>query len=360
MRYKDVSIYFMTGTGNSYRAAIQMAEAAKNHEVSVRVLPIEKGGPSRGIMDGEQRLLGLIMPTHGFTAPWPMIRFTLRLPPGNGTHAFVVPTRAGLRFWRHYTPGMEGTAGYLIALILLIKGYSVRSVTGLDMPSNWTSLHPGLKPGSVVGIIHRAKQKCTSLMETILTGDRRFSPGSFLQLLFGLLLIPISAGYLVLGRFYLAKLFFADNRCTGCGICVDNCPNRAVRMQGGKNPRPYWTFSCESCMRCMGYCPAKAIQAGHSLGILLYFITTIPVGVLILNKLGHIFAGIQDLPTTWMNNLFQYPYILLSLYICYLLFTLLIRIPIINSVFTWTTFTRIWRRYHEPETTIKEIRVRDT
>jgi ferredoxin len=310
-------------------------------------------------MDGGY-LLGLLMPTHGFTAPWPMIRFALRLPPGNGTHSFVVPTRAGLKIGRLYTPGMEGTAGYLIALILLLKGYSIRGVMGLDMPSNWLSLHPGLKPESVAGIIHRAKKKSTRFMEIILTGERQFPMGSIVQLLFGLILLPISIGYLLLGRFFLAKLFFANSDCNSCGICVDNCPNRAVRMWGMNNPRPYWTFSCESCMRCMGYCPKKAIEAGHSLGLLLYFVTSIPVGVFLLNVLGRSLPGVAHLSHTWVNWLIQYPYFLLSMYFCYLLVTLLIRIPFINKIFTWTTFTRIWRRYHEPETKLKEIRVWDS
>jgi ferredoxin len=289
-----------------------------------------------------------------------MIRFTLGLPPGNGTHAFVVPTRAGLKLGRFYMPGMEGTAGYLIAFILLLKGYGIRGVVGLDMPSNWISLHPGLNPTSVAGIIHRAEKKTTGFIETILAGERRFPIGSIFQLLFGLLLLPISIGYLLLGRFFLAKLFFANLQCNGCGICADNCPNRAIRMWGKKNPRPYWTFSCESCMRCMGYCPREAVEAGHSLGLLLYFITSIPVGSYILNRFGRNLPGVADTSHTWVNWLLQYPYILLSIFLCYLLVTLLIRIPVINRAFTWTTFTRIWRRYHEPKTKLKEIQVWDS
>jgi ferredoxin len=359
MGYEDFSVYFMTGTGNTYRTALRMAEVAGDREIPSRIFPIEEGTPKKEMMKGERHLLGLMMPTHGFTAPWAMIRFALRLPPGNGTHAFVTPTRAGLKFGRVFTPGMEGTAGYLIALILFIKGYNIRGVAGLDMPSNWISVHPGLKPRSVAKIVQRAKLKCTRFMETIATGDRWFCIGSFVQLFFGLLLLPISAGYLLLGRFYFAKLFFADYRCTGCGICVDNCPNQAVRMSGKENPRPYWTFSCENCMRCMGYCPNKAVEAGHSLGLLLYFVTAIPFGAFILHKLSHVLTGIPDLSNTWVTNLVQYPYMLLSMYLCYLLITSLIRIPLINRAFTWTTFTRIWRRYHEPETMLKDLRVQD-
>jgi ferredoxin len=311
-------------------------------------------------MEQGKHLTAFIMPTHGFTAPWPMIRFALHLPPGKGTHALVATTRAGLKFGPVYTPGMEGTAGYLIALILLLKGYGIRGVIGIDMPSNWLSLHPGLKPESAAGIIERAKKKSVKFMEKIVTGRRCFPLSSIIQLFFGLLLLPVSMGYLLVGRFFLAKLFFANPKCNGCGICADNCPNRAIRMWGVKNPRPYWTFSCESCMRCMGYCPQKAIEAGHSLGLLLYFITTIPVGVIFMNMLNRLLPSATDLSQSKLNWLIQYPYILLSIYLSYLLVSLLIRIPIINRAFTWTTFTRFWRRYHEPETRLRDIQVRDS
>ncbi len=359
MIYEDVRIYFMTGTGNTYRAAVRMAEVIQGQGRAAHVLPIEKGGPEPTLMDGGRRLIGLMMPTHGFIAPWPLIRFSLRLPAGKGTHAFVVPTRAGLKFGRLYTPGLEGTGGYLIALIILLKGYSIRGVMGLDMPSNWISLHPGLKPKSVTGIIHRADKKGARFMETILAGGRRFPLGSIVQFLLGLILLPLSIGYLLVGRFFLAKMFFANLQCNGCGVCMDNCPNRAIRLWGARNPRPYWTFSCESCMRCMGYCPKQAIEAGHSLGLVLYFVTSVPVGVSLLNLLGQSLPGVADLSHTWVNWLFQYPYMLLSMYLCYLLIALLIRIPLINKVFTWTTFTHIWRRYREPETKLKNIRVWD-
>jgi ferredoxin len=251
---------------------------------------------------------------------------------------------------------MEGTGGYLIALLLFLKGYNVRGVVGLDMPSNWISAHPGLGPKSVAGIIDRAKNKTMRFMDQILAGGRRFPLGGLVQLLPGLILLPVSIGYLLIGRFFLAKLFFANARCNGCGICGDYCPNQAIRMWGTKNPRPYWTFSCESCMRCMGYCPHKAVEAGHSLGVLLYFITTIPVGAMVLKRIGRSLTWAPDLSSTWVDWLIQYPYFLLSTYFSYLLFTLLIRIPLVNHMFTWTTFTRGWRRYREPETGLKQIR----
>lgn len=359
MRYDNALIYYMTGTGNSYRAARWIGEAVRGRGTPARVRPIERGGPEPGVVREGRFLLGLLNPTHGFTAPWPVIRFALRLPRGAGSHAFVIPTRAGLKIGGVYTPGMEGTAGYLIALILLLKGYSVRGVMGLDMPSNWMSLHPGLKPASVEGIVARARLGARGFIERVLGGGRRFPPGSLVQLLFGLLLAPVSAGYLLVGRFFLAKLFFASARCNGCGVCAENCPNRAVIMHGRRDPRPYWTFSCESCMRCMAYCPRQAVEAGHSLGLLLYLAASVPVGVWLLNALGRLVPGAGEASHTWVRWLLQYPYMLLSMYLCYRLVNRFLRVPLVNKLFTWTTLTRGWRRYHEPGTGLGEIRARE-
>lgn len=62
--------------------------------------------------------MGLFLPTQGFTAPWVMIRFALSLPAGEGTNAFVSVTRGGTKIGNSPMPGFEGTAGYLLALIL--------------------------------------------------------------------------------------------------------------------------------------------------------------------------------------------------------------------------------------------------
>jgi hypothetical protein len=37
------------------------------------------------------------------------------------------------------------------------------------------------------------------------------------------------------------------------------------------------------------------------------------------------------------------------------LFSLLLRVPFINNIFTYTTFTHISRRYHEPETKASDL-----
>jgi len=348
----------MSGTGNTYRAATWMGIEAEKRGFLARVIPVEEGRPEGEIKDGKNHLVGVAMPTHGFTTPWPIIRFVLGFPRRKGTHAFVVPTRAGMRFGRVCTPGMEGTAGYLVALILLLKGFKGRGVMGLDMPSNWLALHPGLHPRNVEVIIDRGREKTLHLMDTILSGGTRFGWGSLVELLFGLLLLPISVGYLLVGRFFLAKLFFANHECDGCGVCAVNCPNGAIKMWFKKKVRPYWTYDCENCMRCMAYCPRNAVEAGHSVGVILYYVTAIPASFYLVNGLAGISSWFEGLGNPWFSTLLQYAYILLSMFVAYLLFTLLIRVPVFNRLFTYTTLTHFYRRYHEPGTKLTDIKIK--
>lgn len=353
MTYRNATIYFMSGTGNSFRAATWMTEAARRSGADARLLPIGKHRPDQKAEQGAQRLLGLVFPTHAFTAPWPVLRLAWRLPRGGGTHAFVVPTRAGTKFGRLFLPGLEGTAGYLVALLLGLKGYSVRGVMGIDMPSNFMIAHPGFSPAAAGAIIARGETKARAFAQTVLTGRRRFV--GFIPLLLGLVLLPVSLAYVLLGRFYLAKMMFANSRCTGCGLCAANCPFGAIRMWGRARKRPYWTFSCETCLRCMAWCPEGAVESGHSLGVILYFVTSIPVSVYAMDWL----AGRFYLPA-WAGNvavvfLLQYAYIILSIAITYLVFSILIRIPLVNKLFTYTTLVHYYRRYHEPDTASDDL-----
>lgn len=101
-------------------------------------------------------------------------------------------------------------------------------------------------------------------------------------------------------------------------------------------------------MRCSALCPQNAIEAGQSWGVILYFITVIPVSFFIpvITKTGGGFESVLDI-------LSFYPAIFISYYI----FHFLLRIPAINWLFTHTTMTHFsfWGRYHEPDTKLKDM-----
>lgn len=354
--YKQAVIYFMTGTGNSFRTSSWIKDIALEKNTNALAIPIERGNPEKEIEDKNDTLMGIVMPTHGFTAPWHMIRFVYRLPFRKSTHAFCIATRAGLKFGRVFTPGISGSGTFVIAAVLALKGYKVRGIMSLDMPSNWIAFHSGLHPKKVESIIHRAKPKVSRFIERLYSNRKNwFTPNNLYEIVWGIALLPIALLYLLIGRFFLAKLFFPNSRCNGCGICADNCAVGAIKMSNGKNPRPFWKYNCENCMRCMAFCPQEAIEAGHSWAVILYFITSVPVSVYLFAWIDAGIPVIGALNNAWLRRAIDILYLYPSLFISYYIFSKLLKIPIVNSLFTYTTLTHIYRRYKEPGTTLKDI-----
>jgi len=355
MSYKQAVIYFWSGTGNSYRVSRWMEKSAGENGISSRLVSIDVGRTAKKI---DHELVGVVFPTHGFTAPWHILKFVWRLPRTDSTHAVCVATRAGLKFGRVFIPGISGTATFITALILRIKGYCVRGTMSVDMPSNWYSLHPIQGPESHGAIARRAERKVDGFMERILSDNSVWlTLNNLYEIIFGLLLSLISVGYLFAGRFFLAKLFFANRDCNGCGICSNFCSVGAIKMAGKDKLRPFWRYNCESCMRCAAFCPQNAIEAGHSWGVILYYISAVPAAAYLFSWLGAHFPGVEGLEGHWggdiLNLIYYYPAIFMS----YFFFHHLLRIPAINWFFTNSTMTHFWGRYREAGTKLKNIAV---
>ncbi|MDD5065913.1 MAG: EFR1 family ferrodoxin, partial [bacterium] len=53
------------------------------------------------------------------------------------------------------------------------------------------------------------------------------------------------------------KSVSADEKCSGCAVCVKVCPVLNIVM---KNNKPVWLHHCEMCLACAEWCPQKAIH----------------------------------------------------------------------------------------------------
>jgi len=352
MPYKSVDIFFMSGTGNTFRASRVFAERAFRTGARVSMTPMGKTARPTSISGGSSRLVVLAAPTHGFTSPWLATWFAMRLPWGHGAHAATLATRAGTKLGQVFLPGLDGTAVYLLALIMRIRGYRVRGAMGIDMPSNWLAVHPGFKKANAEAIIARSRPSLVRFADRILSGRRFY--GSWVSFPLGLLLAPVSLGYLLYGRAMFGKMFFAGDKCNGCGLCAKQCQHNAVKMRG-KPPRPYWTFRCESCMRCMAYCPKETIEVSHSFAVLAGLAMSVYPPVLAMAVLS-LFPGAGD--TGAGKALFQaslYAFWLGLLMLLYAVFWILNGNPAVNRVFRYSTLTPLFRRYHEPETRAAEM-----
>jgi len=352
--YDSLMIYFMSGTGNSYRASQWVAEEADGMGIPSKVIPIDAARPSEELTGGQRQLLGLFAPAHGFCAPWGMVKFALRLPRGRGAHAFVGIPRGGVKAGPLFIPGLEGAAAYILALILWLKGYLPRGVRGIDMPVSWLALHPGFSVASAKAIEADTRPHVVSFARCVLGGGTHFGWQSLLALALGVALLPITFLYVAMGRFFLAKLFFTNRKCNGCGLCARSCPFGAIRMVGRKSPRPYWRFRCESCMRCMAFCPQRAIEASHPWAVAMNLSAMIPLGVWVNQWLAATLGFIIPGFLVW-DSLLDYPFRLACFFFGYMAFWFMARNSIIRTIFTYTTPTFLYRMYREPSTRLSDL-----
>jgi len=333
----------MTGTGNSYKVAKWFLETAD--AASSGLYQIMDNQSDIRICNGD--LLVLSYPTHGFTAPWLMVKHIFRLPKSNAAHAVVLPTRAGTRVFGWSLPGMEGTAGYLIALLLWFRGYTVKGVAAIDMPSNWTAVHWGLSNENIQVISKNGEAKVKRIAYEILAGHSVYK--GFIPLVIGIVLSRISLMYLMLAQLILSKLFFASNQCNGCRLCQRICPKQAITMIGNK---PYWKYSCDSCMACMNYCPQTAIQVSPFSIFLFSYILSLPVATWITDMIGdYIMTGTPKI----VFFAIQYLYTLSSVALVYLILHYVLQSKPIAALLTGLSHTRYFRRYQAQGVSLKEI-----
>lgn len=356
MYYKNVLLHCMSGTGNTFRAASWIEKAAEERGADARIEIMTNRPPADSIPDRPDSLVGVLTPTHGFTAPWLAYRYVSRLPRVKHAHAFCLATRACIKFGPVFLPGISGSGLFILALMLALKGYRVRGLLALDMPSNWIAFHSGLKKECVEAIVERAEPRVKRFSETVFAGNPVwFTRNVLLEFIWGILLSYVSLLYLLIGRFALAKLFFVNERCNGCRLCANQCPVGAIKMVGATNPRPFWKWKCESCMHCMGFCPERAIEASHSWAIVLVKLMSISVIAYLIGAAGNRLPFLAEVNHSWFNRIFHLIDVYVVIGLSYYLFHFLTRIPVINRLFAYSTLTRIYRRYHEPSTRSQDL-----
>ena len=254
-------------------------------------------------------------------------------------------TRAGMKAGKLFLPGLSGMAQYFTALLLRLKGYKIAGMQPVDLPSNWISLHPGLKPKVVESIYARQQNKVVRFAQKIFAGKKSYK--ALYDLIQDIVITPISVLYYAIGRFMLAKSFVAGSACTNCGLCIKQCPVQAIKTIQN---RPFWTIKCESCMKCMNVCSQRAIETAHGFfigmlvlihaTILAYIYQTLNVAEILAEYLPRIVAEITIIivsSTVYLSVL------LLS----YRIIHWLMRFKWFERLVLFTSLThyKFWRRY---------------
>ncbi len=352
--YQHVKIYYLSGTGNALVAAKWFADQARENGIKADIVPIDRFKTPLQAPGHRDTLLGFFYPTHGFSLPWYMLKFMLLFPRGR-QDLFCLNTFGGTKIGKLHLPGLSGLALILPALLFLLKGYRVRGLVSLNLPSNWISLHPGLTPAAVASLTEHCRKKIKTYTAGLLAGGKTFR--GLVSLPFDLAVSPISLGYMLVGRFWLAKMYLATLECDGCGLCQSSCPMNALKMSQG---RPFWTFHCESCMRCMNICPRKAIQVSHvftAITAYMLYGLLFPAVLLYASHVDSAATGILVSQTQVMS--FVRAWFLLSImFLAYRLVQALAGFKLFNVLFAGLSLTRLpfWRRYLAQGVSVRDFK----
>ena len=333
----ELIIYYFTGTGNSQNVSSWVSSVAEERGIKCSQINIAYTDRINIPSPSKDALVVFISPIHGFNYPPVMLNFIARFPKGKN-RVVLMNTRAGMRIGKFVTPGLTGIAFYLSSLFLWLKGYRVNGMVPVDLPSNWISLHPGLNEKTVRYLHEKNKERVTKHAEKFLSGQKDFR--ALREIVQDIAITPISAGYYFIGRFFLAKTFYASSDCNNCDICIKNCPVKAIVK---RDSRPYWTFRCESCMRCMSNCPKRSIETAHG-----FVVAFLLFNSLLLTPLFYKYTGMFfTINSAVIRFIAEYALLFLFLSLLYRIIHFLMRFRIFERLMVFTSLTKInwWRRY---------------
>jgi Pyruvate/2-oxoacid:ferredoxin oxidoreductase delta subunit len=336
-------IYFFSGTGNARSVAQWISDEAQKRSIPTEIINIAQIDRKHIQSPPANSLVGFVSPTHGFNYPPAMMYFIFRFPVSHGNRAFIMNTRAGLKLSKWFVPGLSGIALWLAVLVLLIKRYKIVGLRSIDLPSNWISFHPGVKELVVESIYARCKRITQVFAGKILDGKHVYT--AFRDIIQDILIFPITIGYFFMGRFILAKSFYANDSCDNCGLCEKNCPVKAIITV---DHRPFWTYRCESCMRCMNDCPKRSIETAHGFVIGIMFFINMGILVWFWQWIGR-FIQIPE-GNGWIELLLtsiRWSITFAAVVLFYRLYHYILKVPVMRQLFYYTSFTRykFWRRY---------------
>lgn len=230
-------ILYFTGTGNSLYVAKKLL-ADGERLVSIADL-MKKGEYTIELSEDEK--LGIVFPVYFYTIPTIVREFLEKAEIRNAGYVYSVITCGG----------GTGQASAVLKKVLANKGITLTYFKELLMPDNGMLFYqiPGTEKAEER--LTPADAVISRIREDI--GNREASKIGSSTVISDLM----GAGYKLCSG---TKKFYAEDTCTGCGLCERNCPQQVIKLVDNK---PVWAKeNCCKCSSCINRCPVKAIQYG--------------------------------------------------------------------------------------------------
>jgi Pyruvate/2-oxoacid:ferredoxin oxidoreductase delta subunit len=249
-------IYYFSGTGNS----LHVARGLQTRIPDTRLVPIV-GLLGEDTVKASAETVGLVFPQYASSTPKLVDRFIGKLDLGAAEYVFAVATRGRTDCY----------AFDQIDKLLKKTGRRLDAFFVLTMPSGSEPLVEDyavkITEERIAKLESEAQRRLDAIQEIITAREphrqedcsSQTPPPAFLKPLMPIirLLVPllIPLGKLAESRFG----FYADSKCSGCGLCERVCLAQRIRMV---DKRPVWQdkAECFGCFACLNYCPETSVQ----------------------------------------------------------------------------------------------------
>lgn len=229
-------IYYFSGTGNSLRAAIKIAEKIGGAElINVRCKPEE-------VSSEDADMIGFICPVYEWDIPGTFKAFIEQLNINPNAYIFMVTTYIAVL----------GKSFETVEGLLSEKGAHLDYGRALRCVASQCIAYPPFPPEKIM--IPYMEKQMESAGDEINRKKQRAYP--HMSPLTRKRFTKVMGPYLAVEKEY-DKGFYTDDKCSGCGTCSKVCPTSNISI---KDKRPEWNHHCHGCNACVVYCPTKAIQ----------------------------------------------------------------------------------------------------
>lgn len=240
----NTEIYYFSGTGNSLHVAREL-ERRLPETVLVPIISALRDDEIATTAEA----VGLVFPIHSLTTPVPVERFLQRADLRSARYTFAVATRL-----------CSEKVFLKVDKLLERQGKSLDACFSVEMPCTYTPLFQIPSQDTIAEMETELQKSLDGIQTTVASRQTHREKDDPLLFVLGRTLFPLITAFMFNVRFPdMARSFYADSRCTGCGLCEKVCLSERIRM---KNDKPEWieTIDCVYCFACLHYCPVEAVQ----------------------------------------------------------------------------------------------------